>query len=136
MIWAVVEVWSCASFRLGIDSGDRLRSRSWFYGSTILRSMVDAPLFVLDALDLLPKRCLPCHGWRNENADPNERRPSGFDFGGSTIASSDLEGVNAGGVVRFCILKLNGFDTALVPGWEVVSLRLFRCNFFDELGSE
>ena len=75
--------------------------------------MVDAPLFVLDVLDPLPKRFLPCHGWRNENVDPNERRRSGFDSGASTAASSDLEGVNAGGVVCFCIPKLKVFDTAL-----------------------
>jgi len=44
--------------------------------------------------------------------------------------SSSLEGVNAGGVVRFSIPKVNGFDTALVSGWEAAVLRLIRCNIF------
>ena len=129
----VVEVWSFGCFRFrtaGTDSDSDPDHGSMASPSS--DPLADAPLFVLDVLDLLPKRSLPCHGWRNENVDPNERRRSGFDSGVSTTASSDLEGVNAGGVVRFCIPKLNGFDTALVPGWEADSLRLFRCSFFCE----
>ena len=55
----------------------------------------------------------------------NERRRSGFGPGASTIASFDLEGVNAGWVVCFGIPKWNAFDTVFAPGWEAVVLRLF-----------
>ena len=72
-----------------------------------------APRFVLGVLDLLSKR----YGRRNETVAPNERRSSGFSSG---TASSDLEGVNTGGAVRFGIPKLNGFYTAL--GWEALAL--------------
>jgi len=41
-----------------------------------------------------------------------------------------LEGVNTGGVVRFSIPKVNGFDTAPASGGEAAALRLLRCNFF------
>ena len=68
--------------------------------------LVGAPLFVLDLLR---------NGWRNENFALNERRRSGFDPGASTTESSDLEGVNAGGVFRFGVTKWNGFDMALAP---------------------
>ena len=50
--------------------------------------LVDAPFFVLDVLDGLPKRSFPCHGWRNENV------VWVFDSGASTTMSSDLGGVN------------------------------------------
>ena len=60
--------------------------------------LVDAPLFVRDALPQY-------YGGRNENVAPNERRRSAFGSGASTTASSDSEGVNAGGVVRFGIPK-------------------------------
>ena len=89
--------------------------------------LVDAPLFVRDVLDVLPKRSLPYHGWRNENVAPNERRRADFDSGASTTASSDLEGVHA---VRFCIPKWNGFDMALE------TFRSFRYNFLGEQGGE
>ena len=121
VLWSVVEGWSCpcCCFRTAGTDSDPDR------GSTASPSsdpLVDAPLFVLDVLDLLPKRSLPCHGWRNENVDPNERRRSGFYSGASTATSSGLEGVNAGVFVRFCIPKLDGFDMDLVPGWEAVAL--------------
>ena len=78
MLWSVVEVWSCTRFLLSSSGNDSDPDP----GSTASPSsdpLVGAPLFVLDVLDLLPKRPLLCHGWRNENVDPNERLRSGFD---------------------------------------------------------
>ena len=98
-------------------------------GSTVSPSsdpLVDAARFVLDVLRLLFKRSLPCH----ENVTPNERR---HDSGASTAVSMGLEGVKA---VRFGIPESCGFDMALVPGWEAVALRSFRCNFFGEQDGE
>ena len=117
VLWDVVEVWRCDYWT---DSDPDLDPDS--RASPSSDPPADAPLFVLD---LLLKRSLPCHGWRNENVAPNERRRSGFGPGASTIASFDLEGANAGWVVCFGIPKWNAFDTALAPGWEAVVLRLF-----------
>ena len=138
MLWSVAGLWSCDCwcfcFRAtGTDSDpdpDPVSTASPFSDP-----LVDAPLFVLDVLDLLPKRSLPCHGGRNENVAPNGRRCSGFDSGVSRTESCGLGGVNGGGVVRFGNPKWNGFDAALAPGWEAVALWLLRCNFFGERGA-
>ena len=43
--------------------------------------------------------------------------------------------MDPGSVFRFGIPKVNGFDTALTPGWEVAALRLFRCSSFSQHGA-
>ena len=93
--------------------------------------LVETPLFVLDGLT---GRSLPCHGWRNENVVPSERRCSGLGSGASTATATgaSLEGVIAGGVILLSIPKVNGFDTPLAPAGEAAALRLFRCNLFAE----
>ena len=112
-----------ASLKFGVasafvwDSGSRLRSR--YPGSTTSPSPnlpVNAPLFVLNVLELRPKWSLPCRRWRNETVAPNERRRSTSSPGTSTTASPSLEGLNTGRVVCFSILKVYEFDTALAPG--------------------
>ena len=121
VLWYVVEVWSCDCWTDSDPDPDP--------DPDFRASPSSDPLFVLDALVVLPKRFLLCHGWRNENVAPNERHCSGFDSGASIIASSDLEGVNAGGDICFGISKWNGFGTVLVQGWEAVELRLFDAPF-------
>ena len=94
-------------------------------GSTTLPSsipLVDAPLFVLD---LLPNWSLPCHV-------PNERHCSVVGPDAPITGSSSLEGVYTGSFVRFSIPKVNGFDTELMRGWEVVALRLFQYSTSSE----
>ena len=94
-------------------------------GSTVSPSsdpLADALISVLSVLELLPKLC---HGGRNETAAPNKRHRSGFDSGASITASSELEGINAGGVARFGIHKWSRFGAALTPGWEAGTLLLF-----------
>ena len=66
---------------------------------------------------------------------PNERRRSAFGHGASIITISSLEGVDTGSVVRFSIPKVNGFNTALMLGWEVAAFGLFRYNSFAEQGT-
>ena len=83
VIWSVVEVWSCDCwcfyFRAtGADPDPDHDPGSMAPPSS--EPLVDAPLFVIGVLDLLPKWSLPCHGWRNENIAPNERCRAGFGF--------------------------------------------------------
>ena len=61
--------------------------------------------------------------------------PSGFAPDTSITANFSLDGVDTGSVVRSSIPKVNGCDTALMLGWEVAALRLFRCNSFAEQGT-
>ena len=132
VLWSVVEAWSCDCwcfcFR-ATGTGSNPDPDPCSTDSPSSDPQIDTPFFVLDVLYLIPKVSLPCHGWRNENVAPNERHRSGFDSGASIIASSDLEEVNAGGVVCFGISKWNGFDTVLAQGWEAVVLRLFDAVF-------
>ena len=115
--WCIVEVWGCVCFRLEPREPSPIR----YPGSTTSPSSnppVNAPIFVLNVLDLLPKWSLPCHGWRNENLAPNERRRSTSSPSTSTTAGPSLKGLNTDRVVCFSIPKVYGFDTALAPGWE------------------
>ena len=66
---------------------------------------------------------------------PNEGQRSAFGPGGSITVNLSLQGVDTSSVVRFSIPKVNGFDTPLMPSWEVAALRLFRCSFFSEQGT-
>ena len=79
VLWPTVEVWSCDCwcfcFRAKTTDSDPDPDPDPDPGSTVLPSSnppVDAPRFVVDALNLLHKWSLPCHGWRNENVAPNK----------------------------------------------------------------
>ena len=122
----MVRRWSLElSLLLLSDSGNRLQ-QSWFHDSAILRPIGRCSAVRARCTQCTPQRSLPCHHWRNEDIAPNEWRRSAFGPGGPTTASSYLEGVGVGGVVRFGFLKVNGFDTALASGWRFDSFDAAR----------